>query len=56
MIDDQTETYEGYEYTPLMDWDSESNETVYFQFWALTDVIRLTLPFWCSFSSQIDIF
>ena len=24
MIDDQIETYEGYEYTPLMDWDSLS--------------------------------
>ena len=35
---------------------SESNKTVYFQFRALTDVIRLILPFWCSFSSQIDIF
>ena len=24
MIDDQIETYEGYEYTPYMDWDSLS--------------------------------
>ena len=33
----------------------ESNETVYFQFRALAEMIRLILPFWCSFASQNDV-
>ena len=45
MIDDQTENYEGYEYTFDGLGLSESNETVYFQFRALTNVIRLILLF-----------
>ena len=45
VIDGQIETYEGYEYTPYMDLDSLSPMRVYFQFRALTDVIRLILLF-----------
>ena len=33
----------------------ESNETTYFQFWALAEMIRLILPFWCSFVSLDDV-
>ena len=35
---------------------SESNEIAYFQFWALAEMVRLILPFWCSFAPQDDVF
>ena len=34
---------------------SESSETNCFQFRALTEMIRLILPFWCSFASPDDV-
>ena len=45
VVDDQVETWKGYEYTLDGFGLSESNETVYFQFRALAEMIRLILPF-----------